>query len=153
MTTPRATRLRTQLDQSVVELAAARSHLNFSHERITVLAADLRGTSAEEMERAEAYTSRFSRSVDLLVSKVLRGIDSVEMLPPGTLLDVANRAEKRGLVAAAQLREMKAVRNEIAHDYAGARLAEIFAYCREQKPEFDALCDRTMSYIAKLPAL
>jgi hypothetical protein len=35
-----------------------------------------------------------------------------------------------------ELREMKDVRNMIAHDYAGARAAEIFAWCREQKPVF-----------------
>jgi hypothetical protein len=28
------------------------------------------------------------------------------------------------------------------HDYAGAKAAEIFAYCREQKPVFDAICER-----------
>jgi hypothetical protein len=40
---------------------------------------------------------------------------------------------------------MKDVRNMIAHDYAGARAAEIFAYCREQKPVFDGICDRVVA--------
>jgi uncharacterized protein YutE (UPF0331/DUF86 family) len=41
---------------------------------------------------------------------------------------VVNRAEKRGFLAdAGALREMNDVRNMIAHDYAGAKAAKIFA--------------------------
>jgi uncharacterized protein with HEPN domain len=45
---------------------------------------------------------------------------------------------------------MKDVRNMIAHDYAGAKTAEIFAYCREQKPVFGAICGRVAAYAAKI---
>jgi uncharacterized protein YutE (UPF0331/DUF86 family) len=45
-----------------------------------------------------------------------------------------------------ELREMKDVRNMIAHDYASAKAAEIFAYCREQKPVFDAICGHVAGY-------
>ena len=44
-----------------------------------------------------------------------------------------------------ELREMKDVRNMIAHDYAGAKAAEIFAYCRDQKTVFDGICDRVVT--------
>jgi len=89
--------------------------------------------------------------VDLLVNKVLRSLDRVELKPEGTLLDVVNRAEKRGFVdRALELREMKDVRNIIAHDYAGAKAAEIFAYCREQKPPLDAICDTVANYAAAI---
>ena len=100
----------------------------------------------------EAFTSRFSRSVDLLVNKVLRSLDRVELRPDGTLLDVVHRAEKRGFVEQSEdLREMKDVRNMIAHDYAGEELPEIFSYCREQKPVFDSICQRVVTYVASLP--
>ena len=60
---------------------------------------------------------------------------------------VVNRAEKRGFLAdAGALREMKDVRNMIAHDYAGAKAAEIFAYCRAKKPAFDEICTRVEAY-------
>ena len=63
---------------------------------------------------------------------------------------VVNRAEKRGFLAdAGALREMKDVRNMIAH-YAGAKAAEIFAYCRAQKPAFDEICTRVEAYIRRL---
>ena len=32
------------------------------------------------------------------------------------------------------------------HDYAGAKAAEIFAYCREQKPVFDTICERVADH-------
>ena len=99
----------------------------------------------------EAFTSRFSRSVDLVTNKVLRSLDRVEMQHSGTLLDVVNRAEKRGFVESAdQLREMKDVRNIIAHDYAGKRLPEIHAFCVQQKPIFDAICDRVIVHCQQL---
>ncbi|MFZ5495705.1 MAG: HepT-like ribonuclease domain-containing protein [Verrucomicrobiota bacterium] len=139
------------LEQSVAELRAAREHLDFSFARTVDLRDDLQGAGDAQMESVEAYTSRFARAVDLLVNKVLRGLDEVEMEPPGTLLDAVLRAEKRGLVERAdRLRELKAVRNAIVHDYAGTQLAEIFAYCRTHKAEFDQICDRTIAYARRL---
>ena len=92
--------------------------------------------------------------MDLLVNKVLRGLDRVKLLPEGTLLDVVNRAEKRGFVLrAGDLREMKDVRNIIAHDYAGAKAAEILIYCREHKPVLDAICHRVSAYATAILAL
>ena len=41
----------------------------------------------------------------------------------------------------------------IAHDYAGAKAAEIFAYCREQKPVLDAACDRAAEHAANILSL
>jgi uncharacterized protein with HEPN domain len=45
---------------------------------------------------------------------------------------------------------MKDIRNIIAHDYAGARAEEILAYCREQKPVLDAICDAAMAYATEM---
>lgn len=114
---------------------------------------DLSGAGAPELESVEAFCSRFARAVDLRVNKTLRSLDRLELLPPGTLLDVVNRAEKRGFTPrAADLRQMKDLRNIIAHDYSGAKMPEIFAYCREQKPALDSICDRTQEYVRRRPA-
>ncbi len=130
------------LEQALAELSLARAHLDYSFQQVAGLPDDLNGADAAALESVEAFSSRFARTVDLLVNKVLRSLDRVELKPEGGLLDVVNRAEKRGFVArAAELREMKDVRNLIAHDYAGAKAAEIFAYCREQKPVLDTICD------------
>jgi uncharacterized protein YutE (UPF0331/DUF86 family) len=134
---------RSLLEQGLAELANARRHLDYSCQQVAGLPGTLEGATEKQLESAEAFTGRFARSVDLLVNKVLRSLDRLELNPEGTLLDIIHRAEKRGLVGRAEeLREMKDVRNMIAHDYAGARAAEIFAYCREQKPVFDGICDR-----------
>jgi uncharacterized protein YutE (UPF0331/DUF86 family) len=135
------------LEQALVELASARRHLDYSCAQVAGLPETLEGATEKQLESTEAFTGRFARSVDLLVNKVLRSLDRVELNSEGTLLDMINRAEKRGLVDhAEELREMKDVRNMIAHDYAGARAAEIFAWCREQKPVFDRICDRVSAH-------
>ncbi len=139
------------LEQALNELALARRHLEHSYRRVVHLSANLEAVSADELESVEAFTSRFARTVDLLVNKVLRTLDRVELLPLGTLLDTVNRAEQRGLVERASLlREMKDVRNIIAHDYAGAHLAEVLRYCREQKPALDTVCERVEAYARAL---
>jgi uncharacterized protein YutE (UPF0331/DUF86 family) len=138
---------RALLQQGVAELRDARQHLDFSAARVADFPADLQGIHGEQLESAEAFTTRFARVVDLLVNKVLRGLDRVEMQPEGTLLDVVQRAEKRGFVTEASLlREMKGVRNVIAHDYAGARLPEIVDYCRQKKPILDTVCNAVEVY-------
>jgi uncharacterized protein YutE (UPF0331/DUF86 family) len=138
---------RSLLEQGLAELANARRHLDYSFQQVTGLPDTLKGATEKQLESAEAFTGRFARSVDLLVNKVLRSLDRVELKPEGTLLDVVNRAEKRGFVnRSEELREMKDVRNMIAHDYAGTKAAEIFVYCREQKPAFDAICERVTGY-------
>jgi uncharacterized protein YutE (UPF0331/DUF86 family) len=135
------------LAQALAELSQARNHLDYSFAQVAPLPPDLAVVTAAQLESVEAFCSRFARTVDLLVNKTLRCLDRVELKPEGTLLDVVNRAEKRGFINhASELREMKDVRNIIAHDYAGARIAEIFAYCREQKPVADAICDRVCAY-------
>ena len=140
--------VRELLAQALEELADARRHLDFSHQQVAGLPDTLVGATEPQLESVEAFTSRFARAVDLLVNKVLRGLDRVELKSQGTLLDTVNRAEQRGfIVRADNLREMKDVRNMIAHDYAGTKAAEIFVYCREQKPEFDAVCERVAAYV------
>jgi uncharacterized protein YutE (UPF0331/DUF86 family) len=139
------------LQSGLTDLAAARQHLNFSFSQIESVPATLTGASEAQLASVEAFTGRFARAVDLLVNKVLRSLDRLELKSEGTLLDVIHRAEKRGFVdRSATLREMKDVRNIIAHDYAGTKAAEIFAYCREQKPVFDAICDRVVAYVGQL---
>lgn len=142
------------LAQALAELDQARRHLDYSFQQVAPLPGDLQGVTAGQLESVEAFCSRFARTVDLLVNKVLRSLDRVELKPEGTLLDVVNGAEKRGFIKrAADLREMKDVRNIIAHDYAGARAAEVFAYCREQKPVLDAVCVQAAGYAGNILCL
>ena len=79
--------------------------------------------SEEDLIDFEALTSRFARVTDMLVHKLYRSIDSVELIEGGTLIDVINRAEKRGIIDSAnEIRLMKDLRNDIAHEYAADKL-------------------------------
>lgn len=145
--------VRELLVQALSELADAQRHLDYSYQQVASLPDTLASVSESQLVSVEAFTSRFARTVDLLVNKVLRCLDRVELKPPGTLLDTVNRAEQRGFVArAGDLREMKDVRNMIAHDYAGAKAAEIFGFCREQKPLLTAVCERAVEYARQVLA-
>jgi len=72
----------------------------------------------EEFDHFETLTSRYARVTDMLLGKVFRSLDRVEFIQGGTLIDVVNRAHKRNLIESVeQLRHLKDVRNEIAHEY------------------------------------
>ena len=132
------------------ELSDARQHLNFSIESVSTIVADGEWTELE-LEKVEAFTSRFARVVDLLINRVLRAIDRFELNEPGTLLDTANRAVARDLISGVDwLRELKDVRNRIAHDYAGLQLLDLFVYCQRVVPELERTCQKTDAYIAQL---
>ena len=135
------------LRAALEDLAQARTYLDYSARQVADLPDNLEGVTAAQLESVEAFCSRFSRTVDLLVNKVLRCLDRAVILSHGTLIDVVNRAEKRGFVSQADfLREMNDVRNIISHDYAGARMPQVFAWCRQQKPVLDTICERTVAY-------
>jgi hypothetical protein len=87
-------------------------------------------------ERVEAFMSRFARTADLFVNKSLRTLVAFELEDPGTLLDILQKAEKRGIITlVANFRKIKQLRNMIVHDYAGEDLAESFTLCRQWTPE------------------
>lgn len=138
--------------ESALELDRALSHLNYSAQAVSGLDVEAMraGVDEESLAQAEAFTSRFARVVDLLSKRLLRALDEYEMADPGTLLDVANRAEKRGIIDSVDwLREIKDTRNRIAHDYAGDRLLEILDYCRVELPKLVEVCQRAKAYADK----
>ena len=101
----------------------------------------------EEYDAFETLTSRYARTIDLIIRKVLRSIDLVEFEEPGTLIDTVNRAEKRSLIdSAADFRLLTDLRNEIAHDYIKAELVHTFARTLQFAPRVIALADRIRSY-------
>ena len=87
----------------------------------------------EQLDDFEALTARFARSVDMLIHKVFRAMDAVEMVQEGSLIDVVNRAHKRGLFAEVEpIHYMKDLRNAISHEYRDAKLIEIFEEVMKQ---------------------
>jgi len=84
--------------------------------------------SIDEFDRLENLSSRYARTTDMLVNKVLRSIDTVESEDIGTIIDIMNRAEKRGIVESAELlHTIKDLRNNIAHEYQITEITKFFA--------------------------
>jgi uncharacterized protein YutE (UPF0331/DUF86 family) len=107
--------------------------------------------SADEFDAFENLVGRYARAVDVLLHKVFRSIDAVELEEAGTLIDAVNRAEKRGLVSnAKRVRELKDLRNDIVHEYETDDLRALFLQTLEAVPEVFAIAEKTERYCAKL---
>jgi len=100
-------------------MQAAVQVLDESRGRVAAFADRLGGElTVGERESCEALTSRFSRLNDFLLQRVFRTLDQIELLDEGTALDRLQRAEARGLIVSAERwRELRLLRNAIAHDY------------------------------------
>jgi len=103
--------------------------------------------SAADLDAFEALTSRFARLSDIILQKLFRGLDRIELEDSGTLLDALNRAEKRGLVdSAAAFREIRELRNEIAHEYAQEDLSDLFEGVLQHSPALLEIVRRADNY-------
>jgi hypothetical protein len=104
----------------------------------------------DEFDQFENLTSRYARTTDLLINKMMRSIDAVELIDSGSIIDAANRAEKRGIIdSVSQLRNLKDLRNEIAHEYETEDLSKLFALVLDAVPRLFVLADRTVHYCGK----
>lgn len=100
-----------------------------------------------DLDAFEALTSRYARVSDMVLQKLFRGLDALELEDSGTLLDALNRAEKRGLIDSANaFREIRELRNEIAHEYAQENLRPLFQSVLEQAPILLEIIRRSHEY-------
>jgi len=104
----------------------------------------------EELTEFEALSSRFARLVDLLIQKIFRLIDEINLTPEGTIRDSINRAEKNQLIDSAEsLVEMKRLRNQISHEYIVEKLTHLFERIVVLVPVLLDCINRTQQYCAK----
>ena len=143
---------RTLLEEELLLLSNAVETLKVSYERCKdCIQKDAR--SLEELERLEAFTGRFARATDILVQKVFRCIDEIELENEGSVLDRINRAEKRGTIKSAEkVIEMRRLRNRIAHEYLKESLEQTFSGTFILTPDFLNDVDLTIKYGQKLLA-
>jgi predicted nucleotidyltransferase/uncharacterized protein YutE (UPF0331/DUF86 family) len=103
-----------------------------------------------EFDHFENLTSRYARTVDLLINKVLRSIDAVELIDSGSIIDVVNRAEKRGLIeSVSELRNLKDLRNEIAHEYETEDIKKFFSLVLEAATKVFDIAEQVQKYCEK----
>lgn len=83
--------------------------------------------SIEELDSLEALTARFSRTSDIIIQKIFRLIDIIELESNGSIIDRINRAEKREIIESSEVfKDIRRIRNEIAHEYIPAAIEDIF---------------------------
>ena len=114
------------LNIELENLASAKDALQYSYEKCkTIKLHD--SLSYDELERFEALTSRFARLSDIIIQKVLRLFDFIDLEDTGTVRDRINRAEKKGVILSADnFVEIRILRNEIAHEYRSETVHAIF---------------------------
>jgi uncharacterized protein YutE (UPF0331/DUF86 family) len=106
--------------------------------------------SKDEFDKFENLTSRYARTTDMLVNQALRSLDAVELVDSGTVIDIMNRAEKRGIVESSQtLHELKDLRNEIAHEYQIAQIERFFESILKNTPVLLEIIDNLQLYSEK----
>lgn len=100
-----------------------------------------------EFDSYENLCSRFSRMIDFLVRKMFRSIDAVEFENQGTLIDTVNHAHKRGLFKKIEtIRQIKDLRNAIAHEYIDDELQDLFADIVRLAPPLIEITETTLHY-------
>jgi len=106
--------------------------------------------SIDEFDKLENLASRYARTTDMLVSKVLRSLDTVESEDIGTIIDIMNRAEKRGIVESAELlHTIKDLRNSIVHEYQITEITKFFADVIKYSPVLLEIIQNVNKYCAR----
>lgn len=101
----------------------------------------------DEFDDFENLASRYARMLDVILNKVFRSIDAIELEDGGTLLDVVNRAEKRGIVDSAErVRDLKDLRNDIVHEYETDDLRSVFRQTLDATPELFDMAEKIKRY-------
>lgn len=81
----------------------------------------------EKIDSFELLASRFSRLSDIIIKKIFRLIERIDLEDKGTVRDAINMAVKKNLIADADsfilIRE---VRNSFAHEYIPEAISQIF---------------------------
>lgn len=136
------------LEEELAGLQLAAAYLDYSIGRCR----DLIGREdlpPEQLERLESLTSRFARLADLLIQRMFRLIDELELTGGGTLLDRIYRAEKRGWARATDLVRIRELRNLIAHEYATEKMHEVYGAVAALSPVLLAAVPKVIAYAEK----
>jgi hypothetical protein len=125
------------------KLEKALGHLSYSYQKILQLPTEIDQLDDETLETWESFSSRFSRAVDLFLTKFLRSV--VLQNDPGfegSLRDLVNFAERLKLIDNAELwMGLRELRNISAHEYADESISNYFERVKEYCPKVLALLD------------
>lgn len=134
------------MQQELKELEKAREVLTYSYEKCSRIGVQP-GMSNEELESFEALTGRFARLSDIVIQKIIRYFDVLDLEEPGTVRDRINRAEKKGVIERAEdFIQIRLLRNEIAHEYKSETIYGIFESVLELTPVLLNSVEKIFSY-------
>ncbi len=149
---PSRERFHRELEKELVKLQSAAMALQHSYHKCAERQIPTEA-SYDDYEPFETLASRFERLCDILTQKVFGLIDALEGEERGTFIDKLNRAEKRGIVDSAQaLRDVRDLRNEIAHEYSARDISELFQQALALAPSLLNAVKHTIEYSQKLTA-
>jgi len=131
------------------QLQGALKWLNRSYSQCKTIELDSK-FSDDDFDKLENLTSRFARVTDILIHKMYRAIDIVELKQPGSLIDTINNAEKKQLIGSVeQARTLKDIRNEIAHEYILEDQQSIFNEVLQETVQLIMLSEKAIAYSEK----
>ena len=107
------------LSETKINVQKSLSHLEYSFNKLTGFAWNAEWNE-EQLETLESFSSRFARTSDLIISRLLR-FKAIESDPAfrGTLIDLLNLSEKYGWIDSASIWiRIRELRNIAAHEYA-----------------------------------
>ncbi|MBT4789951.1 MAG: hypothetical protein HON90_00140 [Halobacteriovoraceae bacterium] len=104
----------------------------------------------DELDILETLTSRFARSSDILIKKIFRIFESIDLEEKGTIRDLINQAEKKEIIDSADdFIKIRELRNLIAHEYQEDDLNTIFQDVLKFTPTLLRSIDKVISYASK----
>jgi len=142
--------IRISLLKSELELMnKATEYLQYSYKNCQVIERKENYTD-EELEHFESLTGRFARLSDLLIQKIFRLIDQLDLEDKGTVRDRINRAEKKELISSAEeFVDIRELRNNIAHEYDPTAIISVFIDVQDYCPLLFNSVERVHKYCEK----
>lgn len=133
------------LEKYMQEAEKAAVALEYSYQKCLQLKAPF---DLEQQESVEALAARFARLIDIMLQKVWKTVEKIELDEQPTTKDRILAAEKKQIVESASLViQAKQLRNQIAHDYAGEELEIIFSQLLQFAPTILLAWTNTKKYI------
>lgn len=123
--------------------------LRYSYNKVKNISID-KNCSQDEIDQLELLASRFARLSDILIKKIFRLIEKIDLDDEGTIRDSLNKAEKKGLIKNAEIfAEIRILRNDFAHEYIPEAMTEIFIDVFNLTPELFDSVERVKKYCQK----
>jgi hypothetical protein len=137
------------LQREMTLLLDANKMLDYSYEKCKNIGSKETYT-LDELDKFEALASRFARVSDILIQKIFRLLDILELEQPGSVIDRIHRSEKREVIASADIfKEIRYLRNDIAHEYVPDAVEEIFKKVLELTPFILKSVQKVEEYVKK----